>query len=173
MRDGKHTEWDFAACAAVMGREIALLRRAGLVQEKAQAQARAREWAGFGKIEAETERLGRELRALDAEREAFFEALGRLVPRTRPGESAPFYALAAALPLEERRELGRLYRELQMETLRVRSAGECFAAFLSEARNMTAAFLEAAFPARGGRLYTRKGAQAAQDLRSMVINHSA
>ena len=58
-----------------------------------------------------------------------------------------------------------------METLKMRALNETFMAYLSEAKTMAAAFLEAVYPARGGKLYTRKGRRVSQDLRSMVFNN--
>jgi hypothetical protein len=74
------------------------------------------------------------------------------------------------LPEEERRELSGLYRTLKMETIKTRAMNEAFLNYLSEAKTMAAAYLEAVFPARGGKLYTRKGGEASKDLKSIVFN---
>jgi hypothetical protein len=58
-----------------------------------------------------------------------------------------------------------------METIKTRAMNEVFLNSLNEAKTMAAAYLEAVFPARGGKLYTRKGAEASKDLKSMVFNH--
>jgi hypothetical protein len=53
----------------------------------------------------------------------------------------------------------------------MRALNETFMAYLGEAKTIAAAYLEAVCPARGGKLYTRKGRRVSQDLRSMVFNN--
>jgi hypothetical protein len=57
-----------------------------------------------------------------------------------------------------------------METLKIKVLNDTFMSYIDELRTMTAAWLEAVFPAQGGKLYTRKGRQAARDLRSVMLN---
>jgi hypothetical protein len=83
----------------------------------------------------------------------------------------PFYAAIMTLPVEERSELSQLYRELKMETLKMRALNETFLVYLEEARALAAAYIEAVCPARGGKLYTCKGRRVSQDLKSIVFNN--
>jgi len=64
-----------------------------------------------------------------------------------------------------------MYRDIKMETLKIRALNETFLSYLNEAKNLATAYLEAVCPARGGKLYTRKGGRVTQDLRSIVINN--
>jgi hypothetical protein len=118
---------------------------------------------------AEINQLSMELSALEQERAGLFAVLTREL-MGNSGVTMPFYTLVSRLPEEERRTLSDLFRTIKMETIRMRAVNESFLNYLREAKTMAAAYLEALFPARGGKLYTRKGGQAAQDLKSMVFN---
>jgi hypothetical protein len=161
--------WDYTRCVTVMTREIELLKKIAAVQESVRQAVLAREWADFDWKIAEVNTLGEEFAGLDAERDALFSGLAeRLKPGT--GEAPAFYALAALLPEARQRELCGLYRALKMEALRMRVFNETFTNYLHEYRTMAAAYLEALFPARGAKLYTRKGGRIDGDLKSMVLN---
>jgi hypothetical protein len=58
-----------------------------------------------------------------------------------------------------------------METLKMQARNETFMAYIDDARTLAAAYLEEICPARGGKLYTRKGRKVSQDLKSIVINN--
>ena len=169
--------WNFDHCVSVLTGEIELLKKISVVQDKVRHAVMNREWADFDEKTAEVNRISAEFAVLENERALLFSALannsggddackGNSVP-----EEKPFYALVIGLPAGERRELARLYRELKMETLKMRTLNETFLAYLNEAKTMAAAYLEAVCPARGGKLYTRKGRRVSQDLRSIVFNN--
>jgi hypothetical protein len=162
--------WNFAHCVSVLAGEIELLKKILAAQESVRRAVMSREWANFDEKEAEVNRLGGDFVLLEDERTMLFSALS-----SASGESAgaekPFYTLIIGLPMEERRELSRLYRELRMETLKIRALNETFLAYLNEAKSLTTAYIEAVCPARGGKLYTRKGRRVSQDLRSIVLNN--
>jgi hypothetical protein len=161
--------WDYQRCAQVLNREIGLLKKISAVQDSVRQAALAREWVDFDWKIAEINHMGMEFSALEKERIELFAALnGELTGN--PHQGLPFYALASRLPEEERRALSDLYRTIKMETVRMRAVNETFLNYLNEAKTMAAAYLEALFPARGGKLYTRKGGQAAKELKSMVFN---
>ncbi|MDR1862948.1 MAG: hypothetical protein LBQ67_03400, partial [Treponema sp.] len=161
--------WDYAGCVTVMGQEIGLLKKIASVQESVRKAVLAREWADFdGKI-AEVNLLGEEFALLDAERDALFSALAESLGLKKT-EAPAFYTLAAHLSEAEQRELCGLYRAVKMETLKIQVFNETFLNYLRESTAMAAACLEALFPARSGKLYTRKGGQVKGDLKSMVLN---
>jgi len=158
--------------ATALKDEITLLRRIVRVQEAAMEAAKTRDWDALDREQREIERLSEVFAGLEAGRARLFAPLAPLAPLDAGdgGRGPSFYALIAGLPGEERLELGRLYRELKLETLRVKAEGERFTAYLEEMRGVTAAFLGAAFPSRGAKLYTRTGAARGADMRSLVIN---
>jgi len=152
---------DFGRCVTVLTGEIDLLKKISGVQGKVRQAVINRDWTDFDENNRELNLLGGEFARLEAERE-------RLLPAN--GEK-PFHAAIMALPVEESRELSRLYRELKMETLKMRAMNETFLAYLNEAKALAAAYIETVCPARGGKLYTRKGRKASQDLKSIVLNN--
>jgi hypothetical protein len=161
--------WDYTRCVTVMTQEIELLKKIAMVQDSVRQAVLAREWADFDWKIAEINMLGEEFALLDAERDALFSGLAERL-ETRTEEAPAFYALAALLPGAQQRELWRLYRTVKMEALKMRVFNESFINYLHESKTMAAAYLEALFPARGGKLYTRKGGRINGDLKSMVLN---
>ena len=155
-------EWNFDQCAMVLSGEIELLKKISCAQNKVRQAVMKREWTDFEEKTAEVNRLGEKFSCLEAVRTQLF-------PDSI--EEKPFYELIMSIPAEERRELSRLYRELKMETFKMRALNETFLAYLNEAKNLAAAYLEAVCPARGGKLYTSKGRRVSQDLKSIVINN--
>ena len=162
--------WNFDHCVTVLTGEIELLKKISAVQDSVRQTVMKREWADFDEKIAELDRLGEKFTCLEGVRTGLFSALADN-SRFAGSQERPFYVLITELPFEESRELSRLYRELKMETLKMRAINETFMAYLNEAKTMAAAYLEAVCPARGGKLYTRKGRRVSQDLRSIVFNN--
>jgi hypothetical protein len=158
-RDGMKENWDYNRCVSVLSGEIAILKKISVVQGRVRRAAMNREWVDFDENDRELNSLGGEFARLEDERAALFPA------------ETPFYTAILELPDEQRVELSRLYRELKIETLKMRALNETFLVYLSEAKSLAAAYLEAVCPARGGKLYTRKGRKVSQDLRSIVFNN--
>jgi hypothetical protein len=165
--------WDFNRCVSVLSEEIALLKRIFQVQDAVRQTVMAREWADFDSKIAQINQLGEEFSLLEAERVEIFAALQlnfTQIPANSDQEPS-FYCLTTKLPIIESRELSKLYRELKMETLRIKALNETFLNYLKEVKNVAVAWLEAVFPAQGGKLYSRKGRQVSGDPRCMVLNH--
>ena len=162
--------WNYKRCVSVLSGEIELLKKIFASQDAVRKAVMNREWTDFDEKIREINRMGEEFAVLEDERALLLSALegGSPVPGA---EKKPFYALILELPLEERRELSRLFRELKMATLRMQAMNKTFLAYLYEAKTVAAAYLEAVCPARGGKLYTRKGHKVSQDLRSIVFNN--
>jgi len=162
--------WNYKRCVSVLTGEIELLKKIFTAQEAVRKAVMNREWADFDEKIGEVNCLGEEFAVLEDERALLLSALDAGSPAQRT-EKKPFYAVILGLPLEERRELSRLFRELKMGTLKMQAMNKNFLAYLFEAKTVAAAYLEAVCPARGGKLYTRKGHKVSQDLRSIVINN--
>ena len=151
---------EFEKCMDILRREEGLVRRIGEAQDAVYAAVTERRWDELeGRFEA-LNAMGGELSALEAEREGLFPA----------DSGGGFYAFAAKLPEGRRREIADLYRDMKIEVLRVRSAGEALMGYIAGARATMAGFFEAAFPARQSKTYSPKGAQVAGDMRSMMLN---
>ena len=168
--------WDFTRCVAVLTGEIKIIKKIFVAQENVRQAVMSREWADFDEKTIEVNRLGEEFTILEDERALLFSALADALKGSGStgavtNTERSFYSLIMGLPIEERRELSGLYRELKMETLKIRALNETFLAYLNEAKSLTTAYLEAVCPAMGGKLYTRKGRRVSHDLRSIVINN--
>jgi hypothetical protein len=163
--------WNFTHCVSTLTNEIGLLREISALQDKVWQAVMNREWTGFDEMIRELNRLGGEFTVLEDERARLFLALTNGSRAYQSIEEKPFYASILNLPAEERLELSDLYRKLKMESFRMRALNETFLAYLSEAKTLAAAYIEAVCPARGGKLYTRKGRRVSQDLRSIAFNN--
>jgi hypothetical protein len=158
----------FGRVSSVLRREAGLLREIGSLQKKVWETVLNRVWENFEGLMESLKLLGAEFQALEQERAGLMaEFAGEGL---REGES--FYRLASRLPGSEGRELTGLYRNLKSETLRVRISNESLLNYLGEAKAAASGFLEAAFPGRKGRVYSRQGALIPADMRSMVLNQS-
>jgi hypothetical protein len=158
----------FGRVSSVLRRETELLTEIGSLQKQVWETVLNRVWENFEGLMESLNVLGAEFRVLEQERAGLMgEFAGEGL---REGES--FYRLASRLPGPEGRELAGLYRNLKGETLRVRIASDSLLNYLGEARATASGFLEAAFPGRKGRVYSRQGALIPADMRSMVLNQS-
>jgi len=154
---------EFEKCKDILLRESAQVKKIGGLQDTIYNAVVSRDWTGFEGYFESLEEMGRELAAMESERERVFPELG--------GDSETFYAFARRLTDEQRREITDAYRSLKMETLRVRAAGETLMGYVASARATIAGFFEAAFPAKAAKTYSPYGAKVSGDMRSMVLNH--
>ena len=172
--------WNYNQCMSVLTGEIELLKKISAAQDKVRKAVMHREWEDFDEKNLELNHLAGEFSRLEDERVRHFSLLinresssqGSMDNENEENEMAEntFYTAIMGLPSGERVELSRLYRELKMETLKMRALNETFLVYLNEARSLTASYLETVCPARGGKLYTNKGHKVSQDLRSIVFN---
>ena len=162
--------WNFNRALHVLAGEIEILKKISVEQISVRQAVMSREWGDFDDKILEVKRLGAEFARLEEDREHIFSCLG-CDESERLTEEKSFYSRISAVPEEERRELSRLYRELKMETHKMKALNETFLAYLSEAKTLAAAYIGAVCPARGGKLYTRKGRTVSLDLKSIVFNN--
>jgi len=160
---------EFEKCRDIMLRESALVQEIGKLQDMVYNSVVCRDWTDFDvQFEALGE-MGRDLAVLEAERErAFSESMDG--DAAGVDASARFYAFAARLSSEQRKEITEVYRGLKMETIKVRSAGETLMGYITGARATMSGFFEAAFPDKAGKTYSPYGTQVSNDRRSMVLN---
>jgi len=156
---------EFERCRDILLRESELVKKMGGLQNTIHNAIVSRDWTDFeGHFNALGE-MQSELAALESERE-------RIFPASREGDDASsrFYAFAARLTEDKRKELTDAYRSLKIEALKVRSAGETLMGYIAGARATMAGFFEAAFPAKKGQTYSPYGGKVSHDMRSMVLN---
>jgi hypothetical protein len=167
-----YEEW-----SSILGRECGLLREIEALQKLVWDAVASREWTDFEAHIAHLNDFSAEFDVLEAERTGILTEFQENVyaPYTslsaNNGEETRFYSLVAQFPDTQRAELTSRYRELKQETLRVRISNDALLTYLAEAKATVTGFLEAAFPDRRGRVYSRSGAAVPADMRSMVLNH--
>jgi hypothetical protein len=91
-------------------------------------------------------------------------------PTTAHPQEARLYAFASRLPEMERRQFTELYRGLRLRAMKLRVASDSLLLYLNEAKTTVDGFIDAAFPERKSKLYSRRGMQIATDMRCMVLN---
>jgi hypothetical protein len=156
-----------ARCADVLRQETALLERLAAAQEVVRTAAFARDWSNMEALLARLAEYGSEFELLEAERVRAFSELS-------DGSREPigFYSLVARLDAASRKELTELYRRLKLDTLKVRLANEALSTYLKAARETLSDFLDAAFPDRRGKIYSRRGSAVHPEMRSIVLDRS-
>jgi hypothetical protein len=164
----------YQLCARILSRETELLKGIQAAQKQVREAVAKREWADFDRLQSALNQIGEELRGLEGERKALFsesprESAGKFDAET--GE-AGFYRFIEGLPPGEQRDLSGKYRELRMAGLRARIDNDNLLAYTAGLKTLVSAFIESAFPDRKGRVYSRSGAVAPRDMRSMVLSHS-
>ncbi len=157
-------------CVYILRQETSLLERFAAAQEVVRHAVFAREWVDLEALLNRLDGYAQDFQALETERARIFEEVLRTEGRN--GDSVGFYTIISRLPEGKRRELTDLYRRLKLDTLKVRLANEALTRYLSEAKTTVSNFLEAAFPDRKGRLYTRRGTQMPSEMRSIVLDRS-
>ena len=165
--------WDFDKCVLNFNQEIALLQRISLIQDSICSAVITQEWMDFDWKISELNQMGNDFNLLESERNELFIALKEKFHVNFPEENdmeASFLDLAARLPQDEGRLLSELFRELKVETFKLKTQNNTFTGYLNEIRTITAALLDVFLPLKNGKLYNRKGLQTAGDLRSMVLN---
>lgn len=157
-------------CVYILRQETALLERLAAAQEVVRNAVFAREWTDLESMLARLDGYGREFEALERERSRIFAEILSAWGSER--DTVGFYTLVTRLPEDRRREITDLYRRLKLDTLKVRLANDALTHYLTDARATVASFLEAAFPDRKGKMYSRRGTQVHSEMRSIVLDRS-
>ncbi|GHT85893.1 hypothetical protein FACS1894137_10750 [Spirochaetia bacterium] len=167
---------DYDECALILKQELRMLEQIQVLQGQVKNAVRSRQWTDFEGHLGSLAAIGDEFEALDRDRVQIFTAFARRMGFNYEVECPPqgpdFYAFAARLPEKERRELSELYRCIKMRTLGVRFANDSLMNYLDETQAVVSGFLEAVFPDRKGKIYSRRGTQVNPDMRSMVLNQT-
>jgi hypothetical protein len=165
----------FEKCRDILVRESELVQKAGALQELIQSAVKSRKWTDFEGHFAELGALEQEIAGQEREREALFDKWAEGAGQEKSGptdDKSRFYAMVSRLPAEQRNELTAIYRGLKLEALKLRMANETLMSYLKGAQATVKGFFQAAFPDRGGRIYTKYGTPISHDMRSMVLNRA-
>jgi len=157
----------FEKCREILHKECEVVRRIASLQNLVHEAVLNRDWSGFEANFSKLNEIGEEFTALEHERERIFSSI-----QVKSDASANFYTFTAKLPPDQRGELTEIYRNLKMETLKVRIMGETIMSVIIGARATAAGFFELAFPDRKNKIYTPYGMPVSHDMRSMVLNRS-
>jgi hypothetical protein len=157
----------YSRCTEVLEKERELVTKIAGMQTIIRKAVLNRQWMDFETQMSALGQIGAQFEVVDQERIRIFAAISG-----KAGEDAAgFYALASHFPPDEWRALTGVYRSLKTETRKVRLESSALANYLNEASVVVAGFLDAVFPDRKGKIYSRNGAQVHADMRSMVVNH--
>jgi hypothetical protein len=164
------TDQRYAECAEILRREIELLEKISALQVQVKNAIVNREWTDFEGLFGSLAAIGDEFESMDLERTEIFERCAGESGFENTG--AFFYSYVARLPEAERRELSELYRRIKTRTRKVRLANNSITDYLSETQAVVSGFLEAVFPDRRGKIYSRRGTQVSPDMRGVALNQS-
>jgi hypothetical protein len=161
----------------ILLKELELVKRIASLQEEAREAVISRDWTDFEDHFKTLECYKSDLALLENERSSAFAqmtgaTMGAAGTMSVTEENGAFYKFASSLSQEERIEITEIYRNLKIETLRVRVASESLMHFITSARSAITGFFQALFPQRTGKTYTPYGKPASSDMRSMVLNES-
>jgi hypothetical protein len=151
----------------ILQAQTEILENISAIQESVRNAVIKREWTDFEALLGAMNRYSEEFQTLETERAAIFSDLSG-----DTGKNGAFYSMVSRLPAEQRKTMSDMYRNLKLRALRVRVANESLVTYLDEAKTTAGSFMEAAFPDRKTRLYSRWGTRISADMRSMVVNQS-
>ena len=151
----------FEECKEILLKESELVQRIADLQNHIREAVVNRNWTDFEGHFKVLGEMGEEFSALESEREQLFDGI-------QGGDG--FYTVVSRFPAAQRSELADIYRNLKLDVLKVQLAGEELMAYIASARATMTGFFEAAFPDRGGKIYTPHGIPVSHDMRSMVLN---
>ncbi|MDR1898704.1 MAG: hypothetical protein LBQ55_01690 [Treponema sp.] len=159
---------EYENCSIALLQEIEILKKIASVQNLVWNAITNREWADFEVHINAIGVLGAEFDVIDQRREALFSQFPAY--HINGEERARFYAFAATFPEDLRNKLADTYRNLKIETVRVRMFNDTILNYLNSIRSTVTGFLDIAFPEHRGKLYSRGGKEIPKDIRSMVLN---
>jgi len=157
-------------CISILQKEIALLERLGAAQEVVSQAVFSRDWTDMDALFKRLDEYGTEFEELEKERMGLLSELSTILgfEEEKPG----FYALTTRLDPELRRQMTDLYRRLKLDVLKIRISNENLNQYITSNRSVISEFLQAAFPDRKGKLYSRHGREIHSEMRSIVLDRS-
>jgi len=166
----------YEKCRDILLRECEHVQEASAIQEKLRLAVAQREWTDFESHIHAMNGIENKLASLEDERQQLFSAFEALtqpnVFKREMDAKSRFYAMVSLLPESQRNDLTSIYRNLKIDTLKLRMANEAFMAYIAGVKSTLKEFFESAFPDRAVNVYTREGTHLSHDMRSMVLNRS-
>jgi hypothetical protein len=148
---------DFDDCLDVLYRQTVCLKDITAVQKTVRDAVFERNWTVLEPALSQAEELGTQLSELEIERSAVFG-----------GRS--FREALSTFDVEESAALMSARRDLKHAACKVRVGTEALNGYLSEVHIVIRGFLDAAFPERRDRVYSREGRRKKTELRNVVLD---
>jgi hypothetical protein len=155
----KCMESTYNSMAEILRKERDILARITEIQSEVRSSAEERRWLDFEAAEKSIGLFESQIALLESE-----------LTRLSGGKKIHFYHFALTFPDAERRELCALHRQIRSLAGKVRSENNALRDYVASQSALVNRYLEAAFPERLGKLYSRFGAKRDMDIDGIVLN---
>jgi hypothetical protein len=164
----------YEKCRDILLRECELIQNAALIQEKIRVAVIEKDWTVFENHLNVMNDIELKMEEMEQEREQLFSVFEAIIHQRSFSETLDakgrFYKLVALLPENQRNDLTSIYRNLKVESIKLRVANDALLAYLNGIKATLKDFFDLAFPDRAGKMYTKQGTHFSHDMRSMVLN---
>ena len=151
----------------ILAEESGLFLEFGQLERELQDAIIARDWAAMDAVVAGLDVIGRRIVTVEQRRS---EVVAEVRRAAGLPADATFGELASRVPEQERAELGRLHRSLQISVLRVRSITGGIDSYVRSSLRSADTVLGEVFPDQKGTIYSRRGGASRPDRRAMVLD---
>jgi hypothetical protein len=164
----------YEKCRDILIRECELIQNAAVIQEKIRLAVFEKDWTVFQDHLSVMNEIELKMEELEGEREQLFSVFEAMVHQNSFSENLDargrFYKLVTLLPENQRNDLTSIYRNLKLESIKLRLANDTLLTYLNGIKSTLKDFFDLAFPDRAGKMYTKKGTHFSHDMRSLVLN---
>ena len=164
----------YEKCRDILLRECELIQNAAVVQEKIRVAVMEKDWTIFQDNLTVMNEIELKMEELEQEREQLFSVFEAMIHQKSFSETLDakgrFYKLVTLLPENQRNDLTSIYRNLKLESIKLRLANDTLLTYLNGIKSTLKDFFDLAFPDRAGKMYTKQGTHFSHDMRSMVLN---
>jgi hypothetical protein len=164
----------YEKCRDILLRECELIQNAAVVQEKIRLAVFEKDWTVFQDHLSVMNEIELKMEEMEQEREQLFSVFEAMVHQKHFSETLDakgrFYKLVTLLPENQRNELTSIYRNLKLESIKLRLSNDTLMTYLNGIKSTLKDFFDLAFPDRAGKMYTKHGTHFSHDMRSMVLN---
>jgi hypothetical protein len=164
----------YEKCRDILLRECELIQNASVIQEKIRLAVIEKDWTLFEDNLSVMSEIELKMEGMEQEREQLFSVFEAIIHQRSFAETLDakgrFYKLVALLPENQRNDLTSIYRNLKVESIKLRLANDALMTYLNGIKATLKDFFDLAFPDRAGKMYTKHGTHFSHDMRSMVLN---
>jgi hypothetical protein len=164
----------YEKCRDVLLRECELIQNAAVIQEKIRHAVMEKDWTVFQDNLSVMNEIECKMEEMEMEREQLFTVFEAMIHQKSFSENLDakgrFYKLVTLLPENQRNDLTSIYRNLKLESIKLRLANDTLLTYLNGIKSTLKEFFDLAFPDRAGKMYTKNGTHFSHDMRSLVLN---